>query len=163
MIRRREALVLLTNTAAIAFQPHAAMAAAADVPSDFGLVAEETSAPSRNYMANAEKLLSHLEWSVENLDEAAGMKMKEEIQAFSALYRKDKYTSYGLMPGFLSLQTAYDALSAHNARYGPGKVALPDQLAGTILRNTNEAKQQIATAKRKAKAAAAAAAAAAAE
>ena len=50
-------------------------------------------------------------------------------------YRKDKYTPYGLMPGFTALQTAYDALSAHNARYGPGRVPVPEQLAGTMLRN----------------------------
>ena len=113
----------------------------------------DKSAPSSNYLANAEKFASHLEWAATlkpgAVDADAGEQLKAEIQSFASLYRKDKYTPYGLMPGFNSLQTAYDALSAHNARYGPCKVAVPEQLAGTILRNVKEARKQIVVARRK--------------
>ena len=129
--------------------------AAVGTPTDWGLTPElDRNAPSAQYVQNAEKLAYHLQWSVENVDAAAGEEMKSEIKAFSASYRKDKYTPYGIMPGFLSLQTAYDALSAHYARYGPGKEVVPDQLAGTISRNVADARKQISAAKRRAESAA---------
>ena len=116
-------------------------------------------APSTNYLANALKLSEHLEWSVTNVDAVAGAAMKAEIQEFTALYRKDKYTPYGIMPGLTSLVTAYDALSYHNARFGPGKEPIPEQLAGTINRNVAEARKQIKIGLRRAAAAEAEAAA----
>jgi hypothetical protein len=135
--------------------------AAAVEPTNWGLVPElDQNAPSANYLSNAEKFAEHLEWAATLkpgvVDSDAGGQLKAEIQEFAALYRKDKYTSYGLMPGFTSLQTAYDALSAHNQRYGPCKVALPEQLTGTILRNVKDARRQILVARRKAGAEAAA-------
>ena len=139
--------------------PRATFAASAAplTPADFGLLPEsDKKAPSQNYLPNAEKLSAHLEWAASGgVDSAIGEALKLEIKEFSTLYRKDKYTPYGLMPGFTSLQTAYDALSAHNARYGPGKVAVPEQLAGTISRNVDDARRQIAFARKKAEAAAA--------
>jgi len=37
---------------------------------------------------------------------------------------------------------------ALNARYGPGKVALPEQLQGTIVRNGADAKKQLVSQRR---------------
>ena len=113
----------------------------------------DKSAPNTHYLDNAEKFSAHLQWAAKLkpgvVETTAGEALKAEIQEFAALYRRDKYTPYGLMPGFNSLQTAYDALSAHNARYGPCKVAVPEQLAGTVVRNVNDAKKQIAIARRR--------------
>ena len=137
------------------------VAAATAPPDDFGMIPEPNKLePSTNYLENAAKLARHLEWAAtDGVDLTAGELLSNEIKDFAALYRKDKYTPYGLMPGFTGLVTAYDALSAHNARYGPGKVAVPEQLAGTMLRNVADARKQFERAQRKAAEAAAEAAA----
>ena len=139
----------------------AATAAAAIAPDDWGLTPElDKTNAAANYLDNAEKFASHLVWAAELkpgvVDADAGEQLKAEIQSFAALYRKDTYTNYavGSLPGFTSLQTAYDALSAHNARYGPCKVAVPEQLEGTIKRNVKDACKQILIARRRIAAAA---------
>ena len=150
----------LSRRAVLAFTPLVAAprrAVAADPfsgPTDWGLQPElDKSAPSAHYLDNAEKFAGHLEWAAllrpGAVEVSAGESLKAEIKEFASLYRKDKYTPYGLMPGFTSLQTAYDALSAHNARYGPCKVAVPEALAGTILRNVKDARKQIVVARRR--------------
>ena len=127
-------------------------ATAAATPTNWGDMLPEDEMPyTLNYAVNALKLADHLEWYAStppNAEwEAAGEKLKEEVVLFSAIYRRNKYTPQGPMPGLNDLQTSYGALSAHFLRYAsqPSGYAtpLPEALAGTVKRNAAAASKEI--------------------
>ena len=130
-------------------------------PSNFALIREESAPYSQHFLQNAAQLADNLEWYTSNVDADVGRQLKAEIVEFAAQYRRDGYTPYGPMPGLPDLQTAYDALSAHFARYQstPSGFAtpLPEALVGTIERNVANARRNGRWADRAAAAAAVAA------
>ena len=130
-------------------------------PSNFALIREESAPYSQHFLQNAAQLADNLEWYTSNVDADVGRQLKAEIVEFAAQYRRDGYTPYGPMPGLPDLQTAYDALSAHFARYQstPSGFAtpLPEALVGTIERNVANARKNGRWADRAAAAAAVAA------
>ena len=135
---------------------------ASTVPANFALIREESAPYSQHFLQNAAQLADNLEWYTSNVDADVGRQLKAEIVEFAAQYRRDGYTPYGPMPGLPDLQTAYDALSAHFARYQstPSGFAtpLPEALVGTIERNVANARRNGRWADRAAAAAAAVAA-----
>ena len=114
-------------------------------PTNFALIREESAPYSQHFLQNAAQLADNLEWYTSNVDADVGRQLKAEIVEFAAQYRRDGYTPYGPMPGLPDLQTAYDALSAHFARYQstPSGFAtpLPEALVGTIERNVANARR----------------------
>ena len=130
-------------------------------PTNFDLIREESAPYSQHFLQNAAQLADNLEWYTSNVDADVGRQLKAEIVEFAAQYRRDGYTPYGPMPGLPDLQTAYDALSAHFARYQstPSGFAtpLPEALVGTIERNVANARRNGRWADRAAAAAAVAA------
>ena len=114
-------------------------------PTNFALIREESAPYSQHFLQNAAQLADNLEWYTSNVDADVGRLLKAEIVEFAAQYRRDGYTPYGPMPGLPDLQTAYDALSAHFARYQstPSGFAtpLPEALVGTIERNVANARR----------------------
>ena len=135
---------------------------ASNAPANFALIREESAPYSQHFLQNAAQLADNLEWYTSNVDADVGRQLKAEIVEFAAQYRRDGYTPYGPMPGLPDLQTAYDALSAHFARYQstPSGFAtpLPEALVGTIERNVANARRNGRWADRAAAAAAAVAA-----
>ena len=108
---------------------------ASTAPANFALIREESAPYSQHFLQNAAQLADNLEWYTSNVDADVGRQLKAEIVEFAAQYRRDGYTPYGPMPGLPDLQTAYDALSAHFARYQstPSGFAtpLPEALVGS--------------------------------
>ena len=114
-----------------------------EIPLDF-TVQRETKLPfSQYYVANARRLVVSLRWAATHSDAAVDKQMKQQILAFSSLYRRDNYTQYGPLPGLQSLQTAYLAAAEHYARNGFGQ-PMNDRLVGTIERNLDLAEKALA-------------------
>lgn len=92
-----------------------------EIPLDF-TVQRETKLPfSQYYVENARRLVVTLRWAATHPDAAVDEQMKQQILAFSSLYRRDNYTQYGPLPGLQSLQTAYLAAAEHYVRNGFGQ------------------------------------------
>jgi len=127
---------------AVASADHANLANALD----FTVVRERSNdlPYSKHYVENAERLAANLKWCSTHLDAANDAALKDQIRSFAALYRRDLYTSYGAMPGLNALETAYTAVAAHYVRFGPGKVAMSEALAGTVARNVGLAEKALA-------------------
>ena len=139
------AAAALPRRLAIADDVSEAPQTASNAPANFALIREESAPYSQHFLQNAAQLADNLEWYTSNVDADVGRQLKAEIVEFAAQYRRDGYTPYGPMPGLPDLQTAYDALSAHFARYQstPSGFAtpLPEALVGTIERNVANARR----------------------
>lgn len=141
-ISRRSSLWLATLSPFILLGRTSFAESTDDLELDFRVVPESRLPFSQHYVENASRLSRNLKWCATHSDIIADKNLKVEILAFSSLYRRDLYTQYGALPGSTSLLTAYSAAAGHFARYGPG-VPMSEKLAGTIIRNVDDAEKAL--------------------
>lgn len=126
-----------------AFQPLTTCGAETTPTLDF-TVQRETKLPfSQYYVENARRLATNLQWAAFHSNAEVDEKVKQQILAFSSLYRRDNYTQYGPLPGLQSLMTAYAAAAEHYVRNGYGE-PMNERLANTIDRNLAAATKALA-------------------